>query len=364
MVNSRIAIVICAATAAMGCRTFHTIEPGHLGLRYQPSGGLQRAIIHEGRQQLGWFCGFHACSKIVDFDVTFSTKHEEINATSAENLAMSLRMSVIYKPIIAELYELATEVSTSDYYEEVVGPEFRSAAGIVFAKHSYTELAANKEKIEDEIEADVRRRIKGKHVDVTSITLEAIGGVEEIQNATRARIVGEQESLRQRAAMEQEAIRQKAQLENEKLRQQMALENETAHKQAEIQDRAAEQELQLKTDLEQKKNERAIAEEDAQLEKARAAATVAKAHAEAEAITILAKAHADENRAATQALSPLSVQIEAYKALGQLGGKDTTILLGDFSKLPAWLLPPGLTANAFPFLRGGGGAGGGGHGAP
>jgi hypothetical protein len=342
----------------IGCRSFHTIDTGHLGLRYLPSGGLQRATLHEGRQQLGWLCWIHACGKIVDFDVTFSTKHEEIHATSSEGLAMHLNMSVIYKPIINELYELATEVSTTDYYDEVVGPEFRSAAGIVLAKHSYTELAANKEKIEDEIEADVRRRIKGKHVDITSITIEAIGGVEEIQNATRERIVAEQESVRQRAALEQDSLRQKTQLENEALRQKMALENETARKQAEIANAAAEEELQLKTDLEQKKNQRAIAEEDAQLEKAQAIATVVKARADAEAMTILAKAHAEENRATTQAISPLSVQMEAYKALGQLGGTGTTILLGDFSKLPSWLFPPGLTAGAYPFLGGGRGGGG------
>jgi regulator of protease activity HflC (stomatin/prohibitin superfamily) len=314
-----------------GFRSFTTVETGHRGLRFDPHGGLKRDILSEGRWQLGWFCAFRACSKIIDFDVTFSTKHEEIHATSSENLNMKLDVSVIYKPVISELYELATEVSTGDYYDEVVGPEFRSAAGIVFAKHSYTELAANKEKIEDEIETDLRRRIKGKHVAITSITIESIGGVEEIQNATRARIVGEQESLRQRSAMEQDALRQKTQLENE-----------TARKQAEIANRAAEEELRLKTELEAKKNERLIAEEDAQLEKAKATATLAKAHADAEAITILARAHADENRAATQAISPLSVQMEAYKALGQLGGSGTTIMLGDFSHLPAWLFPPGF----------------------
>jgi len=73
---------------------------------------------------------------------------------------------------------------------------------------------------------------------------------------------------------------------------------------------------------------------------------VAKAHAEAEAITILARAHAEENKAQTQAFSPLTVQLEAYKALGQLGGKETTVMLGDFSHLPSWLFPPGFS----PFL--------------
>ena len=67
--------------------------------------------------------------------------------------------------------------------------------------------------------------------------------------------------------------------------------------------------------------------------------SVARSHAEAESITILAKAHAEENRAATQALSPLTVQMAAYEALGKLGGSGTTIMLGDFSKAPQFLFP-------------------------
>jgi hypothetical protein len=63
----------------------------------------------------------------------------------------------------------------------------------------------------------------------------------------------------------------------------------------------------------------------------------------------MAKAHAEENRAATQAISPLSVQMEAYKALGQLGGTGTTIMLGDFSNIPKWLFPPGFNYGLSPY---------------
>jgi len=355
----KVSKLVLIALACSGCRTFHTIDTGHLGLRFEPNGGLQREIVHEGRWELGWMCWLHSCGRMVDFDVTYSTKHEEVAAASMEGLGLDLRISVIYKPIVAELYELATQVSTSDYYNEVVGPEFRSAASSVFARHSYTELAANKEKIEDEIEADVRRRIKGKHVEITSITLEQIQYAPEIAAAVRARIVGEQDAARQRSAMEQEAARQKAQIENDALKQSLALERESARKKMEmetettqkkfeIESAAQETELRLKAEIETKRNERAIAEEDAKLEKAKAAATIAKAHADAEAMTIMAHAKAEENRAATLAISPLTVQMEAYKALGQLGGSGTTVMLGDFSKLPTWLFPPGLAPGMFP----------------
>ena len=117
-------------------------------------------------------------------------------------------------------------------------------------------------------------------------------------------------------------------------------------------------------DLAEKKNEREIAEEDALLEKAKAAATVVKAKADAEAMIILARAHADENRAQTQSISPLTVQMKAYEALGQLGGTGTTILLGDFSHIPQFLFPPGFASGVNPFISGlphAPGAGAGGH---
>ncbi|MBV8760932.1 MAG: hypothetical protein JO257_26795 [Deltaproteobacteria bacterium] len=340
--------LLLLALAATGCRTYQTVDTGHRGLRFDPDPqiGIRRDVLPEGRYALGRMCSIRACAHLIDFDVSVQTKHEEIHTQSKEGLALDLTLSVLYRPIVSELYELATEVSPNNYYEEVVGPEFRSASASVFAKHSYTELAADKEQIENEIEHDVQRRIKGKHLEVTSITLEQIQFAPEIQAATRARIVGEQEAVRQRAAIEQEALRQKAQLDNEAQRNQQELENATAKQQAEIKAKAEETALRLKTELEEKKNERQIAEEDAALEKARAAATVAKAKAEAEAITILARAHAEENRAQTAAISPLTVQMKAYEALGQLGGTGTTIMLGDFSKLPTWLFPPSVTSHA------------------
>jgi len=346
--------LLVVAVGVAGCHTYQTIDTGHRALRFDPDPaiGIRRDVLPEGRYALGRGCSFHACAHLIDFDVSITTKHEEIHTQSQEGLALDLALSVLYRPIVSELYELATEVSPTNYYDEVVGPEFRSASASVFAKHSYTELAADKEKIEDEIERDVQRRIKGKHIQVTSITLEQIQFAPEIQAATRARIVGEQEAVRQRAAIEQEALRQKAQLDNDAQRQHQELDNATAKQQQEIRQKAEETELRLKTELEEKKNQRLIAEQDAALEKARAAATVVKARAEADAMMILARAHAEENRAKTAAISPLSVQMKAYEALGQLGGTNTTILLGDFSKLPTWLFPPGMGQGMVPLGAG------------
>ena len=358
--------------AVAACNSYQTIQTGHKGLLFDPN-GTKRDILPEGRYKLGRFCDFHQCAKIIDFDVTYTTAHEEIKPTSKDNLTFDVDLAIIYKPVVSELYELATEVSTTDWYKEVVQPEFRSAASRVFARHQWAELGADKEKIENEIEADVQRRIQGKHIAVTSVTIEFTLPA-EIRAANQARIVSEQESLRQRAAMEQDAVRQKTQIENEDLKQKLASQRESERAQQQIKNRELESKLELERALEakqnertiakaeaerlleEKENERKIAEEDAKLERARTAGVVAKARTEAEARIVLARALAEENRAKTLAVSPMLVQMRAYEALGQLGGNGTTIMLGDFSKLPSFLLPPGLMNGLTPWTRSGGGA--------
>ncbi len=54
---------------------------------------------------------------------------------------------------------------------------------------------------------------------------------------------------------------------------------------------------------------------------------------------ILATGQTAANRAKVTALSPLLVEEEGFKALGQLGGGQTAIYLGDWSQAPAFLFP-------------------------
>ena len=326
-------LALIALVGGSGCYRSQILEPGHYGLRFDPkNGGLKHEILKPGKYAFGWCAAAQNCGRIDDFDITFSTKHEELKTMSSEGLAMDAHVSVIYRPIVAELYELDAEVG-ANYYQEVIGPEFRSAARGVFARHSYTELAAKSETIEDEIEREVRRRTKGKHIEISSITLEQIVYAPEIANAVRARVVGEQEAVRQKAALENEALAKKLQLERD-----------TANAQLKIQSTEAEAKLEAELELSRKKNERAIAEEDAALQKAKAQADLVKAKSEAEGILVLAKAHAEENRAEMEGYSPLTVQIAAYEALGKLGGSGTTIFLGDYAHAPAFLFPSALSS--------------------
>jgi regulator of protease activity HflC (stomatin/prohibitin superfamily) len=171
----------------------YVVEPGHRGLLFNPRrGGLQQEVLAEGWHRVGVY------GRVDDFDVTYSTKHEDLRTISAEGLSMNVRVSIIFRPVVSELYDLDVEIGRN-YYDEVVGPEFRTATRGVFARHSYLEVQRINEQLEDEIEAEVRRRISGKHVEISSVTMEAFDYAPAISAAMTARLVGEQEAIRRKA---------------------------------------------------------------------------------------------------------------------------------------------------------------------
>jgi regulator of protease activity HflC (stomatin/prohibitin superfamily) len=250
--------------------------------------------------------------RIDDFDVTYSTKTEELQTISSEGLALNLRCSVSYRPVVEELYALDVEIG-QNYYQEVIGPQFRTAARGVFAGHSYLDLQRNNSKIEQEIRAEVQRRVAGKHVEVSDVTLEAVHYAPEISDAIRAKLVGEQEAIRLKITTENQAAQRKRDLEYQAERTKMESEAELIKKQ----------------------HERAIAVEQAAIDKL-------KAETEAQTRIISAKATAEEKKAEAVSLTPLMVLMKGYEALGQLAGPGTNIMLGDWSRVPNFLMPPSL----------------------
>lgn len=210
------AITLLCAVLGLGCGGT-VIEPGHRGLLFDPQkGGLQHEILAPGLQ--------HASGgRIEDFDVTYSTRTEQLHVLSAEGLALDIRVSVIFRPIISELYALDTEVGPR-YYDELVGPEARSATRATFAAHSYVDLLKGNEAIEDQIESQLRRRLTGKHIEITSVTFESVQLPPEVVTAVRERLVAEQNALKRRIELESDAQRQKLESEHAWEREKLELE--------------------------------------------------------------------------------------------------------------------------------------------
>jgi len=340
---------VFAATAGSGCATT-IVEPGHRGLYFAPTGGgLRSDVLQPGRYQLGWCFVYCTSNRVDDFDVTYSTHSEEVRTKSVEGLDLDLKLSVIYRPIVSELYQLDTEIGLN-YYDEVIAPEFRSACRGIFARHSYTELQKKNESIENEVEAEVRRRTAGRHVEISSVTLESVNYAPEIADKIRQKIAGEQEASRQEAAIAWDAAKKKQQFsataEEKKLEEMTSSEQRKLElqNQADVSKFKAEQEIAAMETL--RKVTKAKAEIDRLQAETDAEKKIIEAKAEAEATKQMARAHAEEHRAETAGVTPMEVMLHAYDALGQLGGTGTTILLGDWAHVPNFLFPrvPSLQA--------------------
>jgi regulator of protease activity HflC (stomatin/prohibitin superfamily) len=338
----RTILVAIALSTLSGCAGA-VVEPGHRALFFDPRHkGLRQEVLGPGYYTLGSY------GRLDDFDVTYSTKKEKIHTTSSEGLTIDINLAVIFRPVVSELYELDTEIGPN-YYDEVVGPEFRSAARGVFARHSYTDLAKQNERIEDEIETDLRRRIKGKHVEISSITMESIDYAPEIAAADRARLVSEREASRQKTQIENEALKQKLALELKAAQDKSALTLQAEQDKAALALQAEHDRIEADRAVRAKQHERIVAEEDAKLAKAQAQASLIHARAEAEQRILLARAVAEEKKAEAQSITWLGVQMHAYDALGKLGGEGTHIFIGDWSKLSNFLLPrPGMPGTTYP----------------
>jgi prohibitin 1 len=375
-------VALSALTLGTGCAGA-LVQPGHRALYFDPSdGGIQHEVL-----QPGWYrtaCPFwtpdNKCPRVDDFDVTYSTANEELHTLSSErdggHLPLDVHMALKYRPIVSELYLLDTEIGPN-YFSEVIGPEFRSAAIGVFARTSYQDLQTKNGAIEDEIEKELRQRLRGKHVEVSSVLIQKVNYAPEIMQSEKERVVSQEQTLRNNQLLQNEALQKKRQLELTAETKKLELQTQTEQKRLELQAQAEQKKLAARTELEVTKIEiqkdtdaekfrlesalrntqveKKLTVEQAQIDKmkaeAEAATTVTSARGEANARLALAKASAAENQASAANITPTQVMMHAYDALGKLGGTGTTFLLGDYSKLPGWLFPhmPGFQT-AYPPL--------------
>lgn len=195
------AAALVALLVSTGCGSA-IIEPGHRGLVFDPShGGLGREVLTPGEHRIG------ASARIDDYDVTYSTKSESMQVITKEGLPVEVRVEVIYRPIISELYELDTEIGPR-YFEEVIEPEFRSAVRATMSTCSFMDVS--KPKLEDEIEAETRQRLKGKHVEISSVVLGDLKIPPDLAAAIKERQLAEQQVAKRKAELEADALEEKA----------------------------------------------------------------------------------------------------------------------------------------------------------
>jgi regulator of protease activity HflC (stomatin/prohibitin superfamily) len=168
-----IAALLVVALGTTGCVSA-TVSPGHRGLFFAPNdGGLHREALMPGRYRLGWCFIYCTPNRIEDFDVTYSAGTVDIDGEDADGRAVHLRLTVEYKPIESELYELDTDIGPN-YYATSIAPELRSAGRSAIARYSFDKIQHESERFEEEVESDLRRRTAGHHLEIASVTIDSV----------------------------------------------------------------------------------------------------------------------------------------------------------------------------------------------
>ncbi len=370
-------VALGALTMGTGCAGY-TINPGHRALLFDPgNNGVQPEVLKPGWVNTDCSVFTHPftpndkCPRVDDFDVTYQTSNEQFHVISKEGLPMDVQIAVTYRPIVAELYLLDTELG-KHYFDKVIGPEFRNAAIGVFSKESYQDLQRQNGDIEAKIQKRLQDRLKGKHLEVSAVFIQHVSYDPAILDQQQKEVVSRQEleTDKQLRANKYEEEKQRLQLQTETKEleidaQKKLLSAETEKKKLELNAEAEQKKLQMTTDLEvakidaqknaesekvriesqlrNKKAEKQLEVEQAQIDRmkaeADAATQIAAAKGESTSRLALAKASAAENSASAANITPMQVEMHAYDALGKLGGSGTTIMMGDYSKLPNWLFP-------------------------
>jgi regulator of protease activity HflC (stomatin/prohibitin superfamily) len=128
---------------------------------------------------------YHLGGRIDDFDVTYTQRTTSLRAISSEVLPITVDVSVVFRPIISELYGLDTEIG-ANYYEEVIAPELRASALSCLAHHSFVDLS-KLGALDDEAEADLRKRLRGMHIEIASVSFTNVVLPKEITDAIAVR---------------------------------------------------------------------------------------------------------------------------------------------------------------------------------
>jgi len=152
---------------AMACSTA-TIEPGHRALVFAPDrGGLQREVLSPGVYHL------HGGDRIEDFDVTYARRDLPVRATTRDGAPVQADLTIVYRPILAELYQLETEEGPK-YYDHVIAPQALDAARGVLEHSTRDEELARVSRLDAALEQAVRRATAGKHVEIAQVVVDHI----------------------------------------------------------------------------------------------------------------------------------------------------------------------------------------------
>lgn len=188
--KQRLGFIMLLAVATLwltGCGSM--VEPGEAGLRWRPvTFGLSEEPLREGFYwHLPW-------NDVHTISVQWKTFKERIDVLTQDDLHIRVDASVVARPLVKEIYQLALEIGP-DFYERIIKPEFLTVVRSTMAEYIMVEIPEKSQIIEARTLKLLRERIKGKHLALDNVTINHIDFTAGMLRAIEAKLTKEQEKI-------------------------------------------------------------------------------------------------------------------------------------------------------------------------
>ena len=178
-------LLVMVVLMLQACGT--TVQPGQRGLRWYPlTEGLTTETLKSGFYwQAPW-------NQVYLYDITWRSYTETVDALSSDDLLVVLTTAIIMRPIPEEVYFLAQEIG-QDFYPRVVKPELLAAVRSVVSNYPMVTVPEKSSEIASKVQAVVVEKLKGRHLEVTSVALADIELAKVVLDAVERKQAKEQE---------------------------------------------------------------------------------------------------------------------------------------------------------------------------
>lgn len=182
---ARAILLVTVLFTLQACGT--TVQPGHRGLRWYPlTEGLTTETLKSG------FYWRAPWNQIYLYDVQWRSYTETVDALSSDDLLVILKTAIVMRPIPDEVYFLAQEIG-SDFYPRVVKPELLAAVRSVVSNYAMVTVPERSAEIASKVQAVVVEKLKGRHLEVSSIAMADIELAKVVLDAVERKQAKEQE---------------------------------------------------------------------------------------------------------------------------------------------------------------------------
>lgn len=169
-----------------GCTTY--VKPGDAGLRYR---SFHRPALQQTPKSEGLYWRW-PWNSVKIYDITWQSKSEPVEILTADDLHVQTTVTVTFRPNLAKLYELATQLGPS-YYDQVIRPPFMTISRNEFAQHIHNQLAKESQAIEKNILDKLRVATEGKPIEIDQVSIDHIQYDRSVTEAISTKIATEQQ---------------------------------------------------------------------------------------------------------------------------------------------------------------------------